>query len=156
MNPQDQPMNEEQAFKELMAEDQFDDSIDARHQRDLRSQVLQTFDQCDHGAIESPPRVVRAEQPPRTTRGRKFSYAVAIAVTLIGVISVAVYRMSDSSDQTIVEHRTTPVIEDSEFVASLAMVNAVRNEDSREALFYAIAICQNDLEGRTLFASNDR
>ena len=75
MNPQDQPMSEEQAFKELMAEDQFDDSIDARHQRDLRSQVLQTFDQRDHGAIESSPRVVRAEQPPRTTRGRKFSYA---------------------------------------------------------------------------------
>jgi hypothetical protein len=156
MNPQDQPQNEEQVFNELMQNDQFDDSIDLQHQRDLRSEVLKTFDQRDHVKVESASRLVRAPQRPQIVGIAKLGYAIAIAVTLIGIISVAVYRMSVSVDRHIVDSQSIPAIDDSEFFASLDAVNAVREEDSPEMLFYAIAICQNDYEEKILLASNDR
>jgi len=158
MNSNEHPMNERQAFEELLGDGHFDDSVSDQHQSDLRSRVLQAFDQtsCEMAVVElcTP----SAGQRQCASWNRSFGYAVILAVGLIGLVAVWFYRGDRSAELPMVQQPTAAdVTEDSQLLASLAKVNAFRDEVSREAMFDAIAMCELDHEGRMLFdAPNSR
>ena len=155
MNSNEQPMNERQAFEELLGDDRFDDSVCDQHQSDLRFKVLQAFDQPDREATIAELHVRSSGERRRASWSQSLGYASILAVCLIGLVALWIYGGNESADTQIVDHAPVPdVTEDSRLLASLAEVNAFRDEVSREAFFDAIAICQLDHEGRTSFDSN--
>jgi len=144
-------MNEQQVFSELQSDDQFDDSIFDQHQSDLRSEVLQAFDQPDHGTVLAKPQVGSIERRQRTRRS--LGYAAIVAVCLIGPIAWF-YHGNSSLNRPVVERPSVPsTTADSQLLASLVEVNAFRDEVSREALFVAIAMCEQEHDGRTFVDS---
>ncbi len=154
MNSNEQPMNERQAFDELLGDDRFDDSVCDQHQSDLRFKVLQAFDQPDREATIAELHVRSSGERRRASWSQSLGYASILAVCLIGLVALWIYGGNESADPPIVDHAPVPdVTEDSRLLASIAEVNAFRDEVSREAFFDAIAICQLDHEGRTSFDS---
>ena len=154
MNSNEQPMNERQAFDELLGDDRFDDSVCDQHQSDLRFKVLQAFDQPDREATIAELHVRSSGERRRASWSQSLGYASILAVSLIGLVALWIYAGNESADPPIVDHAPIPdVAEDSRLLASLAEVNAFRDEVPREAFFDAIAICQLDHEGRSSFDS---
>lgn len=147
MTSNKQPMNERQAFDDLLGKDRFDDSVNEQHQSSLRSDVLQAFGQSHTDA--SP--VELAEDPTSKQKSRRASrvvgLAVMLAVCLFGLVAAWIYSGDSPDERNIVEEPS--VAEDSHLVASLDEVNLFREEVSPEALFFAIAMCEVDHEGRT-------
>ena len=144
-------MNERQAFDELLADDRFDDSVSEQHQSDLRSQVLQAFDQCNRDVAVVDLRTPSANERQRASRTRSRGLMMILAVGLIGLVAVWFYRGDRSDGRSVVQRPPADdVTVDSQLLASLVEVNAFRDEVSRQALFDAIAMCELDHEGRML------
>lgn len=154
MNSNEQPMDERQAFDELLGDDRFDDSVCDQHQSDLRFKVLQAFDQPDREATIAELHVRSSGERRLASWSQSLGYASILAVCLIGLVALWIYGENESAGPPVVDHAPVPdVTEDSRLLASLAEVNAFRDKVPREAFFDAIAICQLDHEGRTSFDS---
>ena len=154
MNSNEQSMHERQAFNELFGDDRFDDSVGDRHRSELRSKMLQAFDQFNREATSVEPHVHPTGSRRHASWNRSPGYAAVLAVCLIGLVTVGLDHWIGPDDRSIVKPQPVPgVTDDAQLFASLAEVNAFRDEDSREALFYAIAICQRGHEGRMLVDS---
>jgi len=151
MNSNEQPLNEQQVFDELLGDDRFDDSVCDQHQSDLRSQVLQAFDQPDRKTLRP---LVESQMPTgrkRQRASRSLRGVAIMATCLFGLVAIWFSRGNDPPERPIVQHSTVPdVTDDSQLVASLAEVNAFRDEVTREEYFLAIAMCELDHEGRVL------
>ncbi len=147
MNTNDQNMNDQQAFNELLGDDRFDDSVNEQHQTDLRSKMLQAFDtpDADSAVVE-----LHREDDDRSRgrRSRKFGWAVALVACVTGVIAASFYSsiFSDRVEGPIVDANVDP-----EFVASLNEVIVYRDDVPPDELFYAIAMCELEHEGREQF-----
>ncbi|MBC8352874.1 MAG: hypothetical protein H8E66_12840 [Planctomycetes bacterium] len=150
MNSKEQPMDERQAFDELLAGDRFDDSICDQHQSDLRSKALQAFD--DTSTVEL--RVASTNERRRARLKRSLGYEMTAVVCLIGLVAGWFYYDRIREERPIVVNPPVPdvtITEDVQLLASLTEVNTFRDEVSAEALFSAIAMCELDHEGRVLF-----
>jgi len=140
------------SFNELAGDDRFDDSVCEEHQSELRSKVLQAFDQSNRETtlVESQHVSPGVEQR-NASSNLILSYSAIAVVCLIGFGAFCFYRWNEPGEPSRAEHRpVSDVTIDSRLATSLAEVNAYRDEVSREALFNAIAMCQRDHEGRML------
>ena len=132
MKPNNQNMNEQQAFDDLIGKDGFDDSVDDWHKSDLRAKLLRAFD-----APASDTSIVELhrdnERRPGSRRYRTLGWAVALTASLTGLIAASIYSgaFTDGPKGPIAE-----VDADPEFVASLIEVGVYRNEVSPDDLFY--------------------
>jgi hypothetical protein len=154
MNPNEQPMNERQTFDELFGADHFEDSVSDQHQSELRSKVLQAFDQSNSERTIVELRVPSTSGRQHASGNRSLGYVAILAVCLIGLVAIWLYQGSGSDSRRIVDNPRIPgVPENSQLLASLAAVNAFRDEVPREALFGAIAMCEQDHDGRMFFDS---
>ncbi len=149
MNSNEDPKNELQAFTELLGDNHFDDSVCDEHQSDLRSKVLQAFDQADRELAIAELPVRSANQRQWARRRRSLGYGAILAVCLIGLVAFWFYRGNEPANIPIANPAPAPeVTEDSQLLESLAAVNAFRDVVSPEAFFGALAMCQQDYEGR--------
>jgi len=154
MIPHEQPINEQRAFDQLLGDDGFDDSVCDEHQSDLRSELLRVFDQLDRDVTVAELSVRPTRQRQQSSWSRSLGYATVLAVCLIGFVVVWFY--AGSQPHTIVEH--APVADstdDARLLASLAAVNAFKDEVPLEDFFGALAMCQQDHEGRKLSIPSD-
>ncbi len=138
--------NEQTHFDELICDSRFDDTVHEDQQNALRVKVIQTFDESRRDMTSVEPAVLAEWNAKRV-----MSIAAAVAVCLLGI---AIYWFSgsgDSSNSTLTEHRVdTRAIIDAMLVASLAEVDAFRDEDSSGAFFRALALSQQGHEARLL------
>ena len=149
MTSNENPMNEQYVFDELLRNDRFDDSVGDQHRNDLRSEVLQSFGQPGHEASPVELRTSTTCEHQNDRWNRAVGYAVILAVCLIGFVAAWIYGGGGSDDRGIVVEPTIPeVTDESRLLASLAAVNSFRDEVSPEALFGAFAMCELDQEAR--------
>ena len=138
--------DEQTLFDELIRDSRFDDTICEAQKNALRVKVFQAFDESrrDMAVVEP---VVIAEWSAK----RVMSIAAAVTVCLLGTATIWFSDSGDSSNGTRTEHHIdTRVIIDAMLVASLAEVNALRDEASSGAFFRALAMCQQGHESRLL------
>ena len=143
---------DEHSFNELVGDDRFDDSVCEEHQSKLRSEALQAFDGSKREAmlVESQHASGSVERR-NASSGLILSYSAIAVVCLIGFMAFCFYGSNGPAERSRAEHLPVPDVKvDSQLLASLAEVNAYRDEVTREALFNAIAMCQQDQEGRML------
>ncbi len=149
MNSNEHPKSEQQAFAEILGDNRFDDSVCDEHRSDLRSKVLQAFDQAN-GEVATAELSARSDhQRQWASRRRSFGYATILAVCLIGLVAAWFYRGDESAHIPIAKPAPAlDVNDESRLIESLAAVNVFRDEVSPEAFFSALAMCQQDHEGR--------
>lgn len=154
MTDNDKPMDEEQAFDELLRNDGFDDSVGEQHQSDLRFQMLEAFGSSS--PKESSVVLAGSGDCERENArwNRTVGFAVILAICLIGVVAAWIYNAeAPYSGNVAGEQPVSEATDHALLLASLNEVNEFRDEVSREALFSAIAMCELDHEGRKRFGS---
>ena len=139
------------SFDDLIRDDCFDDSVCEEHQSELRSRVLEAFDRSDREATLAGAQHVLPNVRPRPSRaGLVWSFSAMVALCLIGFAAFHFYHGNEMSGPSHQGHRPVSIATiDPLLLESLAEVNAYGDEVPREALFNALAMCQQDYEGRT-------
>jgi len=138
--------NEQTRFNELICDSRFDDTVREDQQNALRVKVIQAFDESQRD-MTSVEQAAIAEWNAK----RVMSIAAAVTVCLLGIATFWFSGSGDSSNSTLTEHRLdTRAIVDAMLVASLAEVDAFRDEASSGAFFRALALCQQGHEARLL------
>ena len=146
MNPRESQKSEQELFDELPGRYQFDDSVYKKHESDLRMQFLQAFDssQFDSKVIVAPVTKTR-------NAAQVIGVVAALTACILGVVSLLFTKDRHSFSHVVAEIPTDsnePV--DHSFIASLAEIDALREEHSTELFFDALAICQHEHEARKL------
>lgn len=139
------------SFDDLLGDDCFDDSVGEEHQSELRSKVLEAFDCSNRETTLVESQHVLPDVKPRpASAGLVWSCSAMAAVCLIGFATFHFYRWNERAEPSHPGHRPVSVATiDPLLLESLAEVDAYSDEVPREALFNALAMCQQDYEGRT-------
>jgi hypothetical protein len=139
------------SFDDLIADDCFDDSVCEEHQSELRSEVLQAFDRSNREAtLVELQHVLPNVKPRPASAGLALNYSAMAAVCLIGFATFFFYRWREPAEPSLPGDRSVSVATiDPLLLESLADVSAYGDEVPREALFNALAMCQQQYEGRT-------
>jgi len=146
MNSDDSQKSEQVLFDELPGRYQFDDSVHEKHQRDLRLQFLQAFDSSQFDS-----KVVVASVAKTRNAAQVIGVVAALTACILGVVSLLLMRDRHSFSHLVTEippDSNEPV--DHSFIASLAEVDALREERPAELFFDALSICQHEHEARKL------
>ena len=142
MNP-DKPKNSEQElFDELLGRIQLDDSVNEQHQSDLRARVLQAFDRSHFDARDAVPVVAK-----NRNAAQVFGVVAATAACIFVIVSIQLTKDRCSVSRPVAEIRSSSnETIDPVFIATLAEVDALREELPSELFFEALEICQQKHE----------
>ena len=161
MNPIEQhsdeiPIDEQAAFRKLVAGSHFNDAVDVNHQNALRCEVLRTFDRSPVTAsvvtsvITTPPQV-----------GHALCFGVVVAACLFLVVAVSFIDLGDPHDGGISGDTFNGWVQadqmiDAELVRAIEEVNSLADDVPRKLFFSALATCQQEHEARQHGADDTR
>jgi len=138
-------------FDSLITGSNSDDTVCDKHRRQLRDQALRAFD-----SAQGQSNVVQPITPVSAFGNRNLVRTIGvIAVIAVCLVVMAAHRFSGHGDSVVVETElpteltTTEVAAiDSTLISSIAAATAFRDSVSVEAIYDALAMCQQADEAR--------
>ena len=145
----DSDTNEQELFAELLSNSSLDDDIPVEHQAELRRQMLDAFDRSQVQEEECVPVVIQSNTTFQWNVKNTILLVASLSACLVCVAAFWSTRRNDISNHTTIEAQANASTNvDPLLIASIIEVNAWKDEVSEEALFEALAQCEQQFEAR--------
>ena len=141
--------NEQELFAELMSNSDLNDDIPVKHQAELRRQLLDAFDRSPVQAEEFNPVAIQSNTTFQWNVKNSILLVASLSACLVCVAAVWSTRRNDASNQTTINAQANASTNvDPLLIASIVEINAWKDVVSEDAMFEALAQCEQQIEAR--------
>lgn len=139
-------------FDSLIADSNFDDTVSEQHQRQLRDRALRAFDR-----VQGPGNVSQPLTPKSAVGDKNLVRNIcAIVVIALCLVVMVVQPFTGSGEPKVVDTELTTELTteeaaiDSTLISSIAAASAFCDSEPVEAIYDALATCQQADEARRI------